>query len=198
MPDISHTLIAKSDQLNAADLARPVVITVRSVRVVDEEQPVCVDYGENRPPWKPCKGMRRLLAQVWGTDTDTWIGHRVELFNDNGATWAGKAVGGIRVSAISGIDRGMSYNMRTSKKSHTMYKIAAMEKAQPPRLVESSWPTRPIGASRKRRSWPFLLTMDRSLMICLLPTCVHLRRISTQLRRTPPGNRERSTGCGSR
>jgi len=131
MPDISHTLIAKSDQLNAADLARPVVITVRSVRVVDEEQPVCIDYGENRPAWKPCKGMRRLLAQVWGTDTDTWIGHRVELFNDNGATWAGKAVGGIRVSAISGIDRGMSYNMRTSKKSHTMYKIAPMEKAQP-------------------------------------------------------------------
>lgn len=129
MPDISHTLIAKSDQLNAADLARPIVVTVRGVRVVREDQPVVVDIGDDYQPWKPCKGMRRLLARVWGTNTDDWPGHRVELYNDPEAKWAGAAVGGIRVSAISGIDRAIRYSMRTSKQGSTVYDVLALERA---------------------------------------------------------------------
>ena len=132
MPDISHTLIARSDQLNAGDLAAPRVVTVRGVRVTNDEQPVSIDIGPDLQPWKPCKGMRRLLAQTWGTDTDAWPGHRVELYCDSSVTWAGAAVGGIRVSAISGIERATAYTMRTSKKGTQRYQIEPLEKGAPP------------------------------------------------------------------
>ena len=111
MPDISHTLTAKSQQLNAGDLAAPVVVTVRRVRVTQDDQPVTIDIGDDLQPWKPCKGMRRLLARTWGTDTDSWPGHRVELFNDPNVRWAGAAVGGVRVAAISGISRPTVYTL---------------------------------------------------------------------------------------
>jgi hypothetical protein len=130
MPDISHTIAAKSDQLNAGDLAAPVVVEVRSVRVVNDEQPVHVDIGPDLQPWKPCKGMRRLLAQCWGLNTDTWIGHRVELYCDRSVTWAGQAVGGIRVSAISGIEKPIRYVMRTSKKGTTAYEVRPLERGK--------------------------------------------------------------------
>jgi hypothetical protein len=130
MPDISHTITAKSDQLNAGDLAAPVVVEVRAVRVVNEEQPVHVELVGPYQPWKPCKGMRRLLAQSWGTNTDTWIGHRVELYCDRSVTWAGQAVGGIRVSAISGIEKPLRYVMRTSKKGTTTYEVRPLERGK--------------------------------------------------------------------
>jgi len=130
MPDISHTLIARSDQLNAGDLAAPRVVTVRGVRVTNDEQPVAIDIGPDLQAWKPCKGMRRLLAQTWGTDTDAWPGHRVELYRDASVTWAGAAVGGIRVSAISGIERATAYTMRTSKKGTTVYDVRPLERGK--------------------------------------------------------------------
>lgn len=132
MPDISHTIIAKSDQLNAGDLAQPIVVEVRSVRVTRDEQPVVVEIDGDHRPWKPCKGMRRLLAKCWGTNTDTWTGHRVELYNDPNVTWAGERVGGIRVSAISGIDSPMRYVMRTSKKGTTSYDVKPLQRGTSP------------------------------------------------------------------
>ena len=132
MPDISHTIIAKSDQLNAGDLAQPITVEVRSVRVTRDEQPVIVDIGGDYQPWKPCKGMRRLLAKCWGTNTDTWTGHRVELYNDPNVTWAGEKVGGIRVSAISGISSPMRYVMRTSKKGTTSYDVRVLQRGTDP------------------------------------------------------------------
>jgi len=132
MPDISHTIIAKSDQLNAGDLAQPIVVEVRSVRVTRDEQPVVVEIDGEHQPWKPCKGMRRLLAKCWGTNTDTWTGHRVELYNDPNVTWAGERVGGIRVSAISGISSPMRYVMRTSKKGTTSYDVKPLQRGTSP------------------------------------------------------------------
>lgn len=132
MPDISHTIVAKSDQLNAGDLAQPITVEVRSVRVTRDEQPVIVDIGGDYQPWKPCKGMRRLLAKAWGTNTDTWTGHRVELYNDPNVTWAGEKVGGIRVSAISGISSPMRYVMRTSKKGTTSYDVRVLQRGTDP------------------------------------------------------------------
>ena len=131
MPDISHTIVAKSDQLNAADLAQPITVTVRGVHVTRDDQPVIVDIGDQHQPWKPCKGMRRLLAQVWGLNTDTWPGERVTLYCDPEATWGGQKVGGIRVSAISGIDSRLRYVMRTSKKGTTTYDVSPLEKVKP-------------------------------------------------------------------
>ena len=103
--DITKAIAPKSDQLNADDLlAGPRTIRIRDVQVSVGEQPVSVffDNDEGRP-WKPSKTAMRCLASIWGANAAKWIGMRVTLYNDESVTWAGAAVGGIRVSAIEGI-----------------------------------------------------------------------------------------------
>jgi hypothetical protein len=101
MADIRHTLEAKSDQLNADDLIGGAIdVTIEAVDVRDSpDQPAFV-HLQGRPgrPWKPCKGMRRLLAALWGTETDDWLGHRLRLYRDPEVTWGGEKTGGVRVS----------------------------------------------------------------------------------------------------
>lgn len=111
MADIRTTLEAKSDQLNATDIMGfDLVIRVRSVTVGgSKEQPISVYFeGDNNRPWKPSKGMRRVLAAGWGFETDNWIEKSVKLHFDSSVKYAGKEVGGIRIKAMSDIDqRGM-------------------------------------------------------------------------------------------
>jgi hypothetical protein len=101
--DISAFIQAKSDQLNAADLASPIVATITRVEVVRGDQPVIVHIDGDRQPWKPCKTGLRMLAACWGTDGAEWVGRRVRLYNDERVMWAGQKVGGIRVSGMSDI-----------------------------------------------------------------------------------------------
>lgn len=103
--DISDAILAKSDQVNAIDLIEPVVVTVVAVRAGNKEQPVHVitdRYGEERP-FKPSKTVLRDLGKAWGKEAQAWVGRRMELYNEPTVLWAGKPVGGIRVSALSHI-----------------------------------------------------------------------------------------------
>lgn len=105
MTDISATLEAKSDQLNATDImgAEP-VIRIREVRVTQGDQPVAVFFdGDNNRPWKPSKGMRRVLAGAWGTDSSAWVGKHAQLYFEPSVKYAGKEVGGIRIRKLSDI-----------------------------------------------------------------------------------------------
>ncbi len=108
MTDISKTLEAKSDQMNACDLAEPITVKVVKVTVTDPkgEQPVHVFMeGEQHKgkPYKPCKLMRRLLARLWGADASVWIGRSMTLYCDPTVKWAGEEVGGLRISHLSHI-----------------------------------------------------------------------------------------------
>ena len=104
--DISDTLEARSDQLNALDIVEPTIFTIESVTRGTAEQPVHVHLvGHQGRPWKPAKGMRRVLAKAWGTDASKWAGGRVELYCDPTVKYAGQPVGGIRISAMTGIDK---------------------------------------------------------------------------------------------
>ena len=68
MSDIGFALEAKSDQLNYDDIAdTEVVITISEVQVRKSDQPVWIFFhGCNNRPWKPSKGMLRILATAWG------------------------------------------------------------------------------------------------------------------------------------
>ncbi len=106
--DVSHTLAAKSDQLNAVDLSEPITVMVEKVMVLgkSEDQPVHIHLaGEEHAakPYKPCKTMRRILARLWGADAAQWIGRQMTLYTDPAVKWGGQAVGGIRISHLSHI-----------------------------------------------------------------------------------------------
>ena len=110
MTDITHTLEAKADQLNADDLiGGPITVQILDAQLVsDPKQPVIIDIGRKGRPWKPCKTMRRLLSRLMSTDISAWVGRWVELYNDTSVTYGGRAVGGVRVSAVSGIQKAVT------------------------------------------------------------------------------------------
>lgn len=102
---IAKTIIPKSDQLNAEDLLTgPITITVMDVRQGSAEQPVAIMVAD-RQPYKPCKTMRKVLVALWGERAADWIGRRMTLYADPDVKWAGVAVGGIRISHLSHIEK---------------------------------------------------------------------------------------------
>jgi hypothetical protein len=135
MADIRGTLEAKSDQLNATDIMGiDLVIRIRAVVVGGgKEQPVSVYFdGDNNRPWKPSKGMRRVLAAGWGWESDNWIGKSVKLHFDASVKYAGKEVGGIRVKAMSDIDqRGMVVVEAINRQQRVPVNVAYLDTRMP-------------------------------------------------------------------
>lgn len=130
MSDIGFALEAKSDQLNAVDImgAEP-VIRIREVRVKSGEQPVSVYFdGDNNRPWKPSKGMLRILAGAWGRDSSQWVGKYAQIYFEPSVLYAGKEVGGIRIRALSDIDpRGLSFALTINRQKREPYHIKRLE-----------------------------------------------------------------------
>lgn len=98
----------KSDQLNADDLvSSPKNITITGVKVsLSGEQRIHVHYqGDEGKPWKPSKGMARIVAQLFGDDPDHWVGQSLTLFRNPDVKYAGEAVGGIWISHATGLSK---------------------------------------------------------------------------------------------
>lgn len=121
--DIRHTIVPKSDQLNAEQLlGGPLTITVARVVVsASGEQPISIFYdGDQGRPFKPCKTMRKLLGHAWGYDATLWAGRSMRLYNDASVTYGNEEVGGIRISHMSDIDGEKikaSLNVKRGKKA---------------------------------------------------------------------------------
>lgn len=127
MSDIGFALEAKSDQLNYDDIAdTEIVITISEVRVRKGDQPVSVYFhGCNNRPWKPSKGMLRVLAVAWSRDSSQWAGKSVKLYGDKTVRWAGKEIGGIRIRALSDIQKsGISAMLTVSRGKRHEFRIA--------------------------------------------------------------------------
>lgn len=142
MIDISDTIIAKSDQLNAEDLiGGPITVTITGVKRTSDEQPVSVEISGGHKPWKPCKSMRRLLIMAWPDgaikeggetkyDPTCWVGRSVTLMRDPNVRWAGELVGGIRVSALSHIKAKFEVALAESKKKKKLVTVEKLDASQ--------------------------------------------------------------------
>ena len=126
--DISQALVAKSDQLNASDLTgSPIVATIKDVRKGDAAKPVIVDLeGMDGRPWKPSKGMLRVIAHAWGTESDKWIGRLVKLANNPEVIYAGEKVGGVEVVAMSHIGGDFTIPVRISQKKVKQHTVTVL------------------------------------------------------------------------
>lgn len=134
MSDIGFALEAKSDQLNYDDIAdTEVVITISEVRVMKSDQPVWVFFhGCNNRPWKPSKGMLRILATAWGRDSSQWAGRSAMLYGDKSVRWAGKEIGGIRIRSLSNINTsGISAMLTVSRGKRSEFRIGFLNMERP-------------------------------------------------------------------
>lgn len=134
MLDVSNTIKPKSDQLNADDLiAGALTVTVQNVTVQENsDQPVLIHIGNGHQPYKPCKSMRRLLVSAWGKFANEWVGRSMTLFNDQSVKWAGKEVGGIRISHLSNISGSININLTTTRGQRKPYTVKELKVAEYP------------------------------------------------------------------
>lgn len=109
MTDLTSTIEAKSDQVNADDLMagpKTIEITKVSANTSSSEQPIAINYkGDGGKIYYPCKTVRRLLCAVWGANGAEYVGRSVTLYRDPTVKWGGLEVGGIRISHMSHIDK---------------------------------------------------------------------------------------------
>lgn len=148
--DISATLVAKSDQLNADDLVTgPITVTITGVSVnpnPNAEQPVAVSISGGHKPWKPSKTMRRVLAHAWGSEGSNYIGRSITLFRNPDVKWSGKAVGGIEIAAMSHITQRIKLTLAESKGKKTDHLIEILK-------VMSEADFRAACAAATRKGW---------------------------------------------
>ena len=141
MSDLKDTVIPKSDQLNADDfLTGPKTIRITGVKVTSGEQPVSISYdGDMGKPYKPCKSMRRVLITFWGTDGQDYVGKHLTLYNDPSVKWAGKEIGGIRISHMSDIEKDSNIILTVSRAVKKQFLIQKLEINSPSELSESAY-----------------------------------------------------------
>lgn len=106
--DISEVIAPDSDEMVAADLigSPPQVFTIAEVTetVREKGKRVANIRLEGFPrPWRPGKGMSRVMADNWGRETQGWIGKQVELYGDPDVFFGSEKTGGVRISRLSGI-----------------------------------------------------------------------------------------------
>ena len=139
--DITDTLAPRSDQQNYDDVsAAPRTFTVADVTPGNPEQPVHVHLAEAPGrPYKPNKSMRRVIAKGWGTETQAWIGRRLTLYGDPDVKWGGKAVGGIRVAAMSHIDKPFTLALTVTRGKRETAKVDALPADAPTTEPHPDW-----------------------------------------------------------
>jgi hypothetical protein len=133
--DLSQTIVARSDQLNADDLlSGPRTFTITDVRRGDPEQPVSIvlaEFPDNRP-FKPSKTVLRILVHAWGKETDDWPENpRLTLYRDEKVKWAGQEIGGIRVSHLSHIDKRLKVALAESKGKKSLHVVDPLPDSAP-------------------------------------------------------------------
>ena len=127
---LRDTIIPKSDQLNYDDvMTAPITDKVVGLAMGDSEQPVIVRLEKHRD-YKPCKSMRRVLIACWGDQGRTWIGKRLTMYGDPTVMFGGVAVGGIRISHLSGIDGPKTIKLTTTRSKRADYVVKPLADEQ--------------------------------------------------------------------
>lgn len=131
--DLTSTIEADSTQVNADDLAGPRVVTITGVSKGTADQPVNIELSEfPGKAYRPCKSMRRVLVFAWGADASQYIGRRMEIYNDRSVKWGGVAVGGIRIKALSHIDKKLTLALMETRGKRAPYVVEPLKDAPPP------------------------------------------------------------------
>ena len=130
--DISDTIAPNSDQLDAVDLlSGPRTFTIERVSKGSAEQPVNIHLAEFPRVWRPGKSMRRVLVAIWGPDASAYVGRRLTLFCDETVVFGGVAVGGVRISAMSEIDKRRKVPLIVSRGKSAIWTVDPLPDAPP-------------------------------------------------------------------
>lgn len=131
--NLSESIVPKSDQLNAEDLlAGPRTVTIEKVTAGTSEQPVNVHLVETPGrPYRPSKTMRRVMVACWGSDAALYVGRRMTLYRDPSVKFGGMAVGGIKISHLSHIDKRTTLALTETRGKRAPHVVEPLPDAPP-------------------------------------------------------------------
>lgn len=132
--DLTESIAPKSDQLDAVDLlSGPRTFTIERVTKHNAEQPFNFHLAEFPRVWRPGKSMRRVIVAAWGPSADNYVGKRVTLYCDPSVQFGGEAIGGTRISHMSGIDKALKVPLLIKRGKSAMYTVQPLPDAPPTR-----------------------------------------------------------------
>ena len=143
--DMTRFVEAKSDQLNADDLiGADRILTVTRVTGSDGDQPIAIHYqGDSGKPFKPCKTIRRVLLAIWGRNAADYVGRSMSVYRDDEVTFGGLKVGGIRIRAMSHIDKETVVVVMKTKGKKAGIKIMPLRQSEQtgskPKMSAAEW-----------------------------------------------------------
>jgi hypothetical protein len=131
--DISSTTEPRSDQQNFDDYAAgPRTVTISEVRAGSTEQPVELHLAEYPGrPYKPSKSMRRVLVAAWGSEAEAYVGRRLTLVGDPSVKFGGSTVGGIKIAALSNLDKRLTISLTVTKGKRAPHTVDPLPDAPP-------------------------------------------------------------------
>lgn len=135
--DLSDSIIARSDQLNYDDfIGLTRTVTVQHVQAGNREQPIEIHTHEfPGKPYKPSKSMRRVLVAAWGANGADYAGRAMTLYGDPTVKFGGEAVGGIKISHLSHINKPLDVSLtvtRGKRAPHTVHPLPARDTSPAP------------------------------------------------------------------
>lgn len=130
------TAEARSDQWNADDfIGGPRVFTIEDVYEGKATQKYDIKLAGEKKVWRPPLTVIRIILAAWGDESDLWKGRQVLLFHDPEVIYGGKKVGGIRIQAMTHIDRPITVTTqkrRGEKQEHLIQPLKAQQQAATP------------------------------------------------------------------
>ena len=137
MNDFAKSLEAKSDQINNTDLSgAPQTIKITRINVnMREDQPVSIGFDGSEKVYRPCKGMRRAMAEIWGADPGAFIGRSLTLYRDPDVRFGADTTGGTRISHATHIDGPKKVTVPVSRgkvKTYTIQPLTIASATQTP------------------------------------------------------------------
>jgi hypothetical protein len=88
--------------------------------------------GEGRA-WRPPLTMLRVLLTAWGDEAAAWAGRRVTLYKDPTVRYGKDAIGGIRISHLSHIDKPLTVSITLTRGKRAPFTVQPLPDAAPPR-----------------------------------------------------------------
>lgn len=129
----------RSDQWNADDfVGGPQTFTVAGVKVGTAEQKYDISLEGSDRFWRPPLTVLRLLVAAWGNDSTAWTGRRVTLYRDDTIRFGKDAVGGIRISHMSHIDKAISVALTVTRGKRQRFTVEPLVEVAPEPVSETA------------------------------------------------------------
>ena len=136
--DLTESIQPRSDQINADDLiAGPQTYTIREVIGGKAESPFDFMLMETERAYRPSKTMRRVIVTAWGPEASTYGGRRLTLYREPSITFGGQRVGGIRISAMSDIEKPVDVLLQVTRGKREKFVIDRLPDPTPAERLAS-------------------------------------------------------------